>query len=63
MTSFKVQQAIVYRPINNDLKIVFMYNTNLKELKTTLNKYPRYYFDFATRDFVGKRKQRDTMFR
>jgi hypothetical protein len=60
MTSFKVQQAIVYRPINNDLKIVFKYNTNLKELKTILNKYPSCYFDFATREILMERENKET---
>jgi hypothetical protein len=62
MTSFKVQQAIVYRPINNDLKIVFMYNTNLKELKTTLNKYPRYYFDFAAKEILLERENKEIQY-
>jgi hypothetical protein len=58
MTSFKVQQTTVYRYINNDLKRVFMYNTNLKALKTTLNKYPSYHFDFTTKDILLERENK-----
>jgi hypothetical protein len=59
MTNSKVQQTTIYQPINNDLKIVFMYNTNLKELKKTLNKYPSYYFDFATTEILLGRENNE----
>jgi hypothetical protein len=57
--NFKVQQAIIYHPINNDLKIVFTYNTNLKELKATLNIHPNYYFNFAARDILLERENKE----
>ena len=36
-----------------------MYNTNLKELKTTLNIHPTYYFDFATKETLLERENKD----
>jgi hypothetical protein len=48
----------MYRHANNDLKMVFMYNTNLKELKVNLNIHPNYYFDFVTRDIMLERENK-----
>jgi hypothetical protein len=30
--NFKVQQSTIYRPVENELKIVFVYNTSVKEV-------------------------------
>jgi hypothetical protein len=62
ITTFKVQQATMYRPINNDINIVFAYNTNLKELKVNLNIHPNYYFDFATRDIMLERENKEIQY-
>jgi hypothetical protein len=59
ITNFKVQQATMYHPVNNDLKMVFAYNTNLKELKASLNIHPNYYFDFVTRDIMLERENKE----
>jgi hypothetical protein len=59
ITNFKIQQATMYHPINNDIKIVFTYNTKLKELKVNLNIHPNYYFDFATRDIMLERENKE----
>jgi hypothetical protein len=48
----------MYRPVNNDLKMIFAYNTNLKELKVNLNIHPNYYFDFVTRDIMLERENK-----
>ena len=60
ISNFKVQQATRYRPLNGDLKIVFMYNTKLKEFKTNLNIHPQHYFDFATSEVMLERENKDT---
>jgi hypothetical protein len=52
----------MYRHANNDLKMVFMYNTNLKELKANLNIHPNYYFDFVTRDIMLERENKEMQY-
>jgi hypothetical protein len=42
---FKVQEAITYRPVNNDLKIVFVFSTSVKEVKQSSIKYPRFFLN------------------
>jgi hypothetical protein len=49
----------MYRPVNNDLKMVFTYNTNIKELKVNLNIHRNYYFDFVTRDVMLQRENKE----
>jgi hypothetical protein len=46
--NFKVQEATTYRPVNNDLNIVFMFTMNVKEVKQLSIRYPNSHFDFAT---------------
>jgi hypothetical protein len=58
--NFKVQQATIYHPINNDMKIVFAYNTSMKKLKISLIIPPKYYFDFATRENLFERENKET---
>jgi hypothetical protein len=31
--NFKVQEATTYRPVNNELGIIFMFSTSVKEVK------------------------------
>jgi hypothetical protein len=57
--NFKVQQSIIYRPVDNELKIVFIYNTNVKEAKEGASKFPKFYFEFATTDVLLEREGRD----
>jgi hypothetical protein len=59
--NFKVQEASSYRPLSNNLKIIFIYTTSVKEVKQSSIKFPKYHFDFATKD--GKRKQGSSMLR
>jgi hypothetical protein len=49
----------MYHPVNNDLKMVFTYNTNQKELKANLNIHHNYYFDFVTRDIMLQRENKE----
>jgi hypothetical protein len=49
-------------PVNNDLKMIFAYNTNLKELKTNLNIHSNYYFDFVTRDIMLERENKEMQY-
>jgi len=57
--NFKVEQSIKYRPVSNDLKIVFTYNTNVSEVKEDSHDIPNYYFDFATKDILMEREAID----
>jgi hypothetical protein len=36
-----------------------MYNTKLKEVKEQSNKIPKYYFEFATKDRLAERGNKD----
>jgi hypothetical protein len=57
--NFKVQQSIIYRPVDNEIKIVFIYNTNVKDVKEVASKFPKFYFEFATTDVLLEREGRD----
>jgi hypothetical protein len=50
---FKVQQTTIYSPVENELKIIFVYNTKIKEL------IPEFYFEFATTDLLLERESKD----
>jgi hypothetical protein len=50
--NFKVGQSTIYRPIENELKIVFVYNTSVKEVIEASTKFPQFYFEFATTDML-----------
>ena len=58
--NFKVQPVNIYRPINSDVKIAFMFNTAVKELNTSLDILPNYYFEFATKETLSERKNKST---
>uniref|UniRef100_A0A0E0H357 Replication factor A C-terminal domain-containing protein n=1 Tax=Oryza nivara TaxID=4536 RepID=A0A0E0H357_ORYNI len=45
--------------ICNDLKITFMYNTKVKQVKETAESFPEYYFDFASIDTLQDRANKD----
>lgn len=57
--NFKVQESQKYRPVCNDLKITFMYNTKVKQVKETAESFPEYYFDFASIDTLQDRANKD----
>jgi len=56
LSNFKVQEDARYRPIKNLLKIVFVYNTNVKELDADSDNFRKYYFEFASRDTLLEQK-------
>uniref|UniRef100_I1QX08 DUF223 domain-containing protein n=1 Tax=Oryza glaberrima TaxID=4538 RepID=I1QX08_ORYGL len=58
-SNFKVQESQKYRPVCNDLKITFMYNTKVKQVKETAESFPEYYFDFASIDTLQDRANKD----
>ena len=56
LSNFKVQEDTRYRPVNNALKVVFIFNTNVKEVEDCSDKFPDYYFEFASKDTLLARK-------
>jgi hypothetical protein len=56
--NLKVQGAITYHPVNNELRIIFVFSTSVKEVKQSSIKYPKYYFEFATQDQFLERENR-----
>lgn len=58
-SNFKVQESTKYCPVDKDLKITFMYNTKVKEMKGASNKFKEYYFEFATRETLVDRVNKD----
>jgi hypothetical protein len=50
--NFKVQQPTIYRPVENELKIVFLYNTSVKEVTVASTRFSQFYFEFATLDML-----------
>jgi hypothetical protein len=54
----KVQEATTYRPVNNELRIIFVFSTSVKEVKQSSIKYPKYYFEFATQDQLLERENK-----
>ncbi|KAF0910072.1 hypothetical protein E2562_001308, partial [Oryza meyeriana var. granulata] len=58
-SNFKVQESHRYHPVDNDLKITFMYNTKVKQVKESAESFPKYYFDFATSDTLQDRANKD----
>jgi hypothetical protein len=55
---FNVQEATTYRPVNNELRIFFVFSTSVKEVKQSLIKYPKHYFEFATQDQLIERENK-----
>jgi hypothetical protein len=55
---FKVQEATTYRPVNSDLKIVFMFTMSVKEVKQLSIRYPSFHFDFATQEMLLERENK-----
>jgi hypothetical protein len=57
--NFKVQQSTIYHPVENKLKIVFLYNISVKEVTEASTKFPQIYFEFATTDMLRERESKD----
>jgi hypothetical protein len=58
-SNFKVVQSTKYRPISNEIKITFAYNTKVKEVKGASDDFSDYYFEFATKYTLEERKEKD----
>jgi hypothetical protein len=56
--SFKVQEATTYHPVNNNLKIMFVFSTSVKEVKQSSIKYPRFSFEFVTNEILLERENK-----
>jgi hypothetical protein len=56
--NFKVQQSTIYHP-DNELKIIFIYSTKVKEVKEAVSKFPNFYFELACADILLERESRD----
>uniref|UniRef100_A0A0E0KC42 Replication protein A 70 kDa DNA-binding subunit B/D first OB fold domain-containing protein n=1 Tax=Oryza punctata TaxID=4537 RepID=A0A0E0KC42_ORYPU len=57
--NFKVQESHKNHPVCNDLKITFMYNTKVKQVKESAESFPEYNFDFASIDTLQDRANKD----
>jgi hypothetical protein len=54
--NFKVQRSTIYRPVDSELKIIFIYNTKVKEVTEESKKFPKFFFEFATGDMLLERQ-------
>jgi hypothetical protein len=54
--NLKVQEASNYRLLSNNLKIIFIYTTSVKEVKQSSIKFHKYHFEFATKDVLMERE-------
>ncbi|TVU16344.1 hypothetical protein EJB05_39903, partial [Eragrostis curvula] len=58
-SNFRVQDSLRYRPVSNELKIAFNYNTKVKEVKEQSKKFQENYFEFASNDTLKQRENKD----
>uniref|UniRef100_R7W8D0 Replication protein A 70 kDa DNA-binding subunit B/D first OB fold domain-containing protein n=1 Tax=Aegilops tauschii TaxID=37682 RepID=R7W8D0_AEGTA len=58
--NFKVVESTKYRPVSNEIKIFFAYNTTVKEIKGYSEVFPDYCFKFATMETLEERAEKDT---
>ena len=58
-SDFKVVESTKYRPVSNEIKINFVHNTKVKEVKGTSDKFSDYYFEFASMSTLQERKEKD----
>jgi hypothetical protein len=56
--NFKVQDATTYHHVNNELRIIFVFITSVKEVKQLSIKYRKYYFKFALQDQLLERENK-----
>ena len=59
LSNFKVVESTKYRPVSNEMKINFVYNTKVKEVKGTSDMFSDYYFEFASMSTLQERKEKD----
>ena len=59
MKTFKVWEYDKYRPLKNNLKIVFVSDTTVKEVLEESRKFVDYYFEFADKDTLWSRENND----
>ena len=53
-------ESTKYRPVSNEIKIFFAYNTKVKEIKGSLEVFLDYCFEFATMETLEERAGKDT---
>jgi hypothetical protein len=53
--NFKLQEATTYRHVKCDLNF-FVFTISVKEVKQSSIRYPRFHFEFATRDMLLERE-------
>ena len=58
-SNFKAEGSIRYRPLRNEKKIVFTYNTKVKEVNEASDKFKQHYFEFVTKDTLLERENKD----
>ena len=58
-SNFKVVDSTKYRPVSNEIKIIFLFNIKLKEMKGSSDNFPDYYFEFANKDTLQERLEKD----
>jgi hypothetical protein len=56
--NFKVQDATTYHHVNNELRIIFVFITSVKEVKQLSIMYRKYYFKFALQDQLLERENK-----
>lgn len=59
-SNFKVVESTKYRPVSNEIKIFFAYNTKVKEIKGSSEVFLDYCFEFATMETLEERAGKDT---
>ena len=52
-------ESTKYRPVSNEIKIFFAYNTKVKEIKGSSKVLPDYCFEFATMDTLEERAEKE----
>jgi hypothetical protein len=59
ISNFKVVESTKYRPISNENKITFVYNTKVKEMNGALDNFSDYFFEFANKNTLQEQKEKD----
>ena len=59
VSNFKVVDSTKYRPVSNEIKIIILFNTKLKEMKGSSDNFLDYYFEFASKDTLQERLEKD----
>jgi hypothetical protein len=48
-----------FRPVDNELKIIFIYNTKVQEVMEASKIFQKFFFDFAIIDMLLERESKD----